>query len=88
MLQKEIIVWLSNHAGELKKLSLRERSILLMRYGLEGGGTLTLQEIGDELDFTRQRVNQIELGALEKLGLLDRDIDKPYSKDKGRSEQN
>ncbi len=44
-----------------------DRSILRQRLGLEGTAP-TLQEIGDELDVTRERVRQIQQRALRHLG--------------------
>jgi DNA-directed RNA polymerase sigma subunit (sigma70/sigma32) len=39
-----------------------------MHYGLEAGSTpRTLEEIGQDLSVTRERVRQIEAGALAKL---------------------
>ncbi len=52
----------------LAELTPREAKILKMHYGLEAGSTpLTLEEIGQDLSVTRERVRQIEAGALAKL---------------------
>ncbi len=51
----------------LSSLTERERQVISMRYGLEDGRTHTLEEIGSELDVTRERVRQIEARAMEKL---------------------
>jgi len=48
----------------------RERSVLLMRYGLEGSEPRTLEEIGRKLGLTRERVRQIEVEALRQLSRL------------------
>jgi RNA polymerase primary sigma factor len=43
-----------------------------MHYGLSGGGEgCTLEEIGRDLSVTRERVRQIEAGALAKLRQLE-----------------
>jgi RNA polymerase primary sigma factor len=49
------------------RLDDRERTIVMLRFGLEGE-PLTLEEIGCRLGVTRERVRQIEAGALLKLG--------------------
>ena len=41
--------------------------MIRLRYGLEDGKTYTLEEIGEELKVTRERVRQIESRAMEKL---------------------
>ncbi len=51
----------------LARLSMRERRILELRYGLGAREPLTLQEIGEEVGLTRERVRQIEGEALVKL---------------------
>jgi RNA polymerase primary sigma factor len=51
----------------LSSLSPRERKVLDLRYGLESGRQHTLDEIGNELGVTRERIRQIEAKALRKL---------------------
>ncbi len=51
----------------LDKLTLREKEVLRMRYGLDDGYSRTLEEVGYCLHVTRERVRQIELRALKKL---------------------
>ena len=59
---------MSEHLEEmLKELTYREKLILKMRYGLLDSKTYTLQEIGDKLGITRERVRQIEAQALKRL---------------------
>ncbi len=48
-------------------LSKRERLIVRLRYGIGGEGPLTLEEIGNMLGITRERVRQIQLKSVEKL---------------------
>ncbi len=54
----------------LGELPERERRVLERRYGLDGGGCATLGEIGQEIGVTRERVRQIQNGALRKLRSL------------------
>jgi len=45
----------------------RERRIVELRYGLDGGGPRDLAEVGKEIGVTRERVRQIEARVLSKL---------------------
>ena len=51
----------------LAPLDEREREILRLRFGLDRGEPRTLDEVGEELDLTRERIRQIEVRALSKL---------------------
>ncbi len=51
----------------LDELDDRERTVLIKRFGLEDGFTRTLEDVGKELQVTRERVRQIEAKALRKL---------------------
>ena len=51
----------------LSTLSDREQKIVRMRFGLDGGKTHTLEEVGQEFAVTRERIRQIEAKALAKL---------------------
>lgn len=51
----------------LSTLSDREQKIVKMRFGLEGGKSHTLEEVGREFAVTRERIRQIEAKALTKL---------------------
>jgi RNA polymerase sigma factor (sigma-70 family) len=51
----------------LSRLGQREREILRLRYGLDRGEPRTLEEVGDALNLTRERIRQIERSALAKL---------------------
>ena len=50
----------------LMYLTAREADVLRLRFGLSGA-PMTLQEVGDVLRVTRERVRQIEAKALQKL---------------------
>jgi RNA polymerase primary sigma factor len=51
----------------LGELPAREVRILQLRYGLSGGKRHTLQEVGDKMGVSRERVRQIESQALNRL---------------------
>jgi RNA polymerase primary sigma factor len=51
----------------LATLTPRENRILAMRFGLDDGRTKTLEEIGDRLGVTRERIRQIQEEALKKM---------------------
>ena len=48
-------------------LSVEEREIILLRYGLTGDAPRTLSAVGTLLEMTRERVRQVENHALSKL---------------------
>jgi RNA polymerase primary sigma factor len=51
----------------LDSLTLRERKVLQLRFGIVDGRSRTLEEVGREFGVTRERVRQIEAKALRKL---------------------
>jgi len=51
----------------LDVLNEKERSVIERRYGLAGNRRMTLREVGEVLELTRERVRQIEIRALNKL---------------------
>jgi RNA polymerase sigma factor (sigma-70 family) len=51
----------------LAPLEDRERSILRLRYGLDGGEPRTLDDVGQQFSLTRERIRQIEAKAMSKL---------------------
>jgi len=51
----------------LKQLSVSEKKVVEMRFGLIDGEPMTLDSIGKEFGITRERVRQIETQALNKL---------------------
>jgi RNA polymerase primary sigma factor len=51
----------------LETLTERERTILNMRFGLEGDSPKTLEEVGEHYSLTRERIRQIQEEALLRL---------------------
>ena len=51
----------------LASIDARDAKILRMRYGLDSGDPMTLKEIGEKVNLSRERVRQIENEALKKL---------------------
>ena len=51
----------------LNEIDPREADVLRLHYGLDGRRQMTLKEIGKKLGLTRERIRQIQRGALTKL---------------------
>jgi RNA polymerase primary sigma factor len=51
----------------LSTLTAREREVVMMSFGIGLDNPYTLEEIGDEMGLTRERVRQIREKALQKL---------------------
>ena len=59
---------LKEHLNDvIKTLPQREQEVLKMRFGLNGGYSLTLEEVGLYFKVTRERIRQIEAKALRRL---------------------
>jgi RNA polymerase primary sigma factor len=58
----------------LDELPERERTVVELRYGIDGGEPAPLREIGRQLGITPERVRQIESKALGRLGRM-RELD-------------
>ena len=54
-------------AGVLGMLTQRERTIIELRFGLEGEQPCTLDEVGRQFGLTRERIRQIEVKTMAKL---------------------
>ena len=61
----------------LATLTPRENMILAMRFGLDNGQPKTLEEIGEQLGVTRERIRQIQEEALRKMRVKIEDREKP-----------
>jgi RNA polymerase nonessential primary-like sigma factor len=58
--QKHIDIWLS-------QLSDKQCAVVERRFGLHGNEVATLEDIGNELGVTRERVRQIQIEAIKRL---------------------
>ncbi|MDH5610543.1 MAG: RNA polymerase sigma factor RpoD/SigA [Cyclobacteriaceae bacterium] len=56
----------------LGTLNKREADVIKYYYGLNGGNAMTLEEIGESFDLTRERVRQIKEKAIRRLRHLSR----------------
>ena len=63
----ETIVQSEELVEVLALLTMRERRVLELRYGLKGDKPLTLEEVGQQFGVTRERIRQIEAKTLAKL---------------------
>jgi len=53
--------------GALRTLKPREAEIVRLRFGIGGSGAHTLEEIGESLHLSRERIRQIQSAAMKKL---------------------
>lgn len=56
----------------LNKLDQRERDILIRRFGIGNEDPKTLEQIGNELGFSKERIRQLENIAIQKLRKVER----------------
>jgi len=59
----------------LGQLNPRMRHVLTLRFGLDGNQAQTLEEVGNGLGITRERVRQLEARALRELRLVAPDLE-------------
>jgi len=65
------VVARSQELGEaLERLNPRMRHVVLRRFGLDGKPPQTLEEVGNDLGITRERVRQLETRALRELRMV------------------
>jgi len=63
--QKELVNTIVDHW--VNELNDKQRAVVERRFGLHGYRRETLEQIGDEIGVTRERVRQIQLNALKNL---------------------
>lgn len=66
----------------IDQLEPRARDIIKLRFGLDGNHPLTLEEVGEKFEITRERVRQIQMIALHKM----RRIMTEHERQKSKSE--
>jgi RNA polymerase primary sigma factor len=66
MAQSELESWLEL---AIKTLNARESKVICCHFGLDTSNEMTLQEIGAELNISRERVRQIQVMAFNKMKL-------------------
>jgi RNA polymerase nonessential primary-like sigma factor len=59
-IQIQVVNWLN-------ELSEKQRQVVERRFGLNGHDVATLEEVGEEIGVTRERVRQIQVEALKRL---------------------
>jgi len=64
-LQEEDVVGHLDHW--LAELSDKQRAVVVRRFGLHGHEKATLEQVGNEIGVTRERVRQIQIDALRRL---------------------
>lgn len=53
----------------LSTLSMKERQVIEYRFGINGRRPMSLKEIGDRMNLTKERIRQIEKAALKKISV-------------------
>ena len=65
----------------LATLDQRENAILALRFGLRDGRERTLEEVGERMGVTRERIRQIQEQALKKLRAKMEERDRPVDEE-------
>jgi RNA polymerase primary sigma factor len=71
----------------IRTLNEREQAILGLRFGLDGKPPRTLEETGEELSMSRERVRQLEKAALVKLRRRIRNLENNPSLNRSRASE-
>lgn len=70
----------------LRRLDEREAEIIRMRFGLDSDRAMTLEEVGQEFNITRERVRQLQEIAIQKMRRAMSGRDRQRSKEEIREE--
>lgn len=65
----------------------RESEIIQLRFGLDGSRPLTLEEVGEKFDITRERVRQIQNIAIHKMRRIMTENERQRSKEEVQEER-
>ncbi len=68
-------------------LEEREGEIIRLRFGLDGNRPLTLEEVGEKFDITRERVRQIQNIAIHKMRRIMTENERQRSKEEVQEER-
>jgi RNA polymerase primary sigma factor len=71
----------------IARLDEREAEIIQLRFGLDGNRPLTLEEVGERFDVTRERVRQIQNMAIHKMRRLMTENERQRSKEEIQEER-
>ena len=71
----------------LQTLEPREAEILRLRFGLDGDHPLTLEEVGEKFNVTRERIRQIQNLAIHKMGRMLTDNERQRSAEEVQQER-
>ncbi|WP_425609232.1 sigma-70 family RNA polymerase sigma factor [Thalassobacterium sedimentorum] len=71
----------------IDRLEEREAEIIQLRFGLDGNRPLTLEEVGERFDVTRERVRQIQNIAIHKMRRLMTENERQRSKEEVQEER-
>jgi RNA polymerase primary sigma factor len=71
----------------IDRLEDREAEIIQLRFGLDGNRPLTLEEVGERFDITRERVRQIQNIAIHKMRRLMTENERQRSKEEIQEER-
>ena len=62
-----MVSFLSTLEGLVDRLNDKHKTVVIMRYGLEGDDPATLEQVGNKLKITRERVRQLQMDAVKRL---------------------